>query len=227
MKSAIPMTLPFYIIKEDVFVDKLMFFISKLNSLFFHIGAILVSTTYLNSFGLIAPILIWLTNMIFTILADQLRDREDRIILQSLFCTYLPIRIPKHRICAEVMKTFYYFISLTICCLIVNTKYEILYFKYGEWTIWNNKQVNMILISLFVAGVLNFLGFVIGVYDKWSEYFINIVTLFVIYFVTVNVFLEENHDYIYVSFMKARNHTISIRSAHVSQVRKYRVRQPN
>ena len=47
------------------FVDGCITVISEIPALYFQFGSMVISITYLNSFGLMAPILIWIIHMIF------------------------------------------------------------------------------------------------------------------------------------------------------------------
>ena len=120
---------------KDDLTENIILTLSKLTGLYFHFGTIILATTYLEVYGLISPILIWITNVFILII-----NGRDRVVFRGLISTILPIRDSKHVICKELMKTFYHMMNLSACCLIINMKYEVLPFKYGEWTIWSNKQ---------------------------------------------------------------------------------------
>ena len=199
--------------KEDL-TENIILTLSKLTGLYFHFGTIILATTYLEVYGLISPILIWITNVFILII-----NGRDRVVFRGLISTILPIRESKqHVICKELMKTFYHMMNLSACCLIINTKYEVLPFKYGEWTIWSNKQVNLVILSLVITGIMSFVCTLISNYDRWAECTLNLINLLIIYFVTYNVIImkEATINAVYVGFNKAENHTISIKAIDVT-----------
>ena len=189
------------------FVDGCILVISEIPALYFQFGSMVITITYLNSFGLMAPILIWIIHMIFSIYAN-----EDRTILRSLISTLLPIETTKYGILCEILKTSFIFLNLAFCSMIIN--YD-LPFKYGRWIIFNNQQANFIFVSFFLTGFLNLVSFILRNHDKWSECTINIVSLIIIYFLTCNVILygsQSDDDVYFVSYLKANYHSVSIKA---------------
>ena len=105
-----------------------------------------------------------------------------------------------------------YCTNLTLVLLVINMPFEKTGFSYGENTIFGYFQINCLVATLFLTGFVDVLMWPLSQRSRNLASFLMILTtLFSFGLIYVKNGLEE-HNFGYLSYKVAPNHTISIKA---------------
>lgn len=194
--------------KSDFWLQNLPMLVS---SIYFHLGSIIISLTYLNTLALMAPTFVLLTNIVSRLLVEESTGSAEAVIL-SLIATFLPLN-ETFGLYEIVLKTLLYATNLTLVLIIINSPYESILFIYGQHTIFGNFQVNVLVATLLLTAFLSLFSMTPPRICKKSPMILSLINFTAICF-AISVLCSQNLDsrkYAFISVKPSVNHTKSIK----------------
>ena len=187
---------------ENIELKNFTPFIIIFNGIYFHILSIVISMTYLNNFGLVAPFIALCTNVVSRLFDGKVAIKE------SITATLLPMS--KNGILEDLIKTLLYTFSLVMVLIVVNVPFEMIGFVYGEHCILDNLQVNFLVGCLFCHGFMSFLCQHLN--TKHLKITLALANFILILASIVALWMHNTQEkFGYLTYQLASNHSVSVR----------------
>ena len=180
-------------------IDGINMVLHNVSALYFQTTVLIISLVYLEFYALILPF------MLFGIFLG-IKRLENECIYKSITMLFNPII---DNVNCEISKIIVLIIQSILSLVMVNGGYLI----HDKWTIFSNKQINLIIISLCIHGVLNLISsFSRQTREKFSTA-LNYFTLIMAAVTLFNVLKfshETEKENVYISFLRKPYQSISI-----------------